>query len=74
MTGVDYLGVALAFAVGIVCVVFRKRIAVAAVEQHARLYGARWDPRAFELCFGIGGIIVIAWGLFVLLGALVFAD
>jgi hypothetical protein len=74
MSIVDYFGVVLAFAVGMVCVVFRERLAAVAVQQHARLYGARWDPRSFQFCFGIGGIIVIAWGLFVLLGALVFVD
>lgn len=72
MSIADYFGVVLAFVVGTASLIFRNRLATVAVRQHERLYGARWDPRSFRFCFGFGGIFVIAWGLFVLVGGLIW--
>ena len=73
MSPENYLGVGLALAIGIACMVFRRPMAKNAVRSHERLYGARWNPRSFEVGFTLAGIACIAWALFMLLGALVFA-
>ena len=72
MSPLDYVAVVIAMGAGLLCIRHRGRIADMAVSQHQRLYGAKWDRRSFEYPFLVGGVLLMAWAVFVVIGGFLF--
>ena len=69
----DYFGPIFALIVGVVCVIYRRQVAEIAIHEHEVLFGRRWPQRSFEVPFFIGGLLFIAWAVFMIVGNFVFS-
>ena len=70
MSSSDYIGVVIGLLAGVLSVLYRQSLARMAVRWHERYTGRRWSLRYFEGGYFLGGLLIIAWAVLVLVGHL----
>lgn len=74
MSVVDSVGVAIALVFALVQITCRRWLAAEAMRQYELMFGRRYEPRAFESGFVVGGIIFFGWAVFVVVIKLIPTD